>query len=163
MHIYREQYSRRNRVYYKKKRQQAGNEQMVSLALIASIVFMLCRTQTICMWLPLKLIYFCLLFFSRKYGIGRGGVAGAVSGCHEPADNHCIAYRYISMMGIIPAMFRRMGRIPCAAAFIASASLLLPWLTIDLTMREISAVTCASVVFLLPATSIQGAGDGCRK
>jgi stage II sporulation protein E len=146
-----------------KKGSKPGNEQMVSLALIAGVIIYAMPDINNMYVAPVEtLIYFCLLFFSYKYGIGQGAVAGAVSGFAMSLRTGTASHiGILSMMGIIPAMFRRMGRIPCAAAFIASASFVAALVDKStLTMREISAVTCASVVFLLlPANFVYRAQE----
>lgn len=140
-----------------KKGTRPGNEQLVGLAVLTAVIIYAMPYINSMYIAPVEtLIYFGILFFSYKYGIGQGAVTGAISGfamsLRTAAASHI---GILSMMGIVPAMFRGLGRIPTAAAFMTSAAVI--GLAVDemaLTMNEVSALSCAVAVFLLLPRSI---------
>lgn len=134
------------------------NEQMVSIATIVAVVIYAIPDfhNSYVAWLN-SAVYFIILFFTYKYGVGQGAITGAVCGFALSLKGAPIeSIGLYTMMGIIPAVFREMGRFPTAIIYVITASMMgLLNKGMSLTMPEISALITAVIVFvLLPGTLI---------
>ncbi|HKL98956.1 MAG TPA: stage II sporulation protein E [Mobilitalea sp.] len=134
-----------------------NNEQMVSLAFtVAVFIYAVPEAGNLSVAPVETAVYFILLFFTYKYGVGQGTVAGAVSGLAlslrgGPASGIGI----LTMMGIIPAAFRELGRIATASVFIITAFISgTIYEDMALQMREIGALVSAVILFLLLPSSL---------
>lgn len=133
------------------------NEQMVSVAAIVAVAIYAVPGTKNGYVAPLETaVYFIILFFMYKYGVGQGAITGAVCGFAlslrgEPVS--CVGM--YAIMGILPAVFREMGRIPLTAAYVITAALL-GYVNEDmeLTLSEIGALSSAGLLFLLLPGSI---------
>jgi stage II sporulation protein E len=134
-----------------------NNEQMVSVAVIVAVViYAIPEIQNNYIAPVETVVYFIILFFTYKYGVGQGTITGAVSGFALSLRGAPIAdVGVLTMMGIIPAIFREMGRIPTATVYLITASLLgIMNEGMELTMKEIGALVSAVIIFLLLPSSI---------
>lgn len=133
------------------------NEKMFSLALLMAAVIYGMPVFDNGYIAPLEtIIYFGILFSTYQYGIGQGTVTGAVSGfalsLRGAGATHIGVF---TMLGIIPSLFRGMGRIPVAAVFAVTASVMgLADKEMALSANEISALSSAILLFLLLPKSI---------
>lgn len=129
-----------------------NNEQMVSVALMVAVAVYAIPNlhNSYVSWLD-SAVYFIILFFTYKYGVGQGTITGAVCGFTMSLKGAPVEdIGSLTMMGILPAVFREMGRIPTTIIFIITASimgLLNPAMT--MTIEEIGALITAAAVFLL--------------
>lgn len=128
------------------------NEQMVSIAVIMAVCVYAIPNFQYDYLAPLEtVVFFIILFFTYKYGVGQGTITGAVCGFAlslrgaAPSD-----IGMLTMMGIIPAIFREMGRFPTASIYLITAALLSAiGERMQLNIREIGALISAVIVFLL--------------
>ena len=128
------------------------NEQMVSIAVIVAIVIYAIPEYSNAYIAPLEtVVYFIILFFTYKYGVGQGAITGAVCGfalCLRGAPLADVGM--YSMMGIIPAIFREIGRVPTAIIYCITALVLgIVNKDMELALSEIGALTSATLAFLL--------------
>ncbi|MDI9489452.1 MAG: stage II sporulation protein E [Bacillota bacterium] len=134
------------------------NEEMISLSLMVAVLIYALPEVSSPYIAPIEtVVYFVILLFTYKYGVGQGAVTGAVSGFAlslRGAPIHIISL--LTMMGIVPALFRSIGRIPTAAVFsLTSAIISLLYGEIAVSSREIAALSSALLLFLLlPKTII---------
>jgi stage II sporulation protein E len=134
-----------------------NNEQMVSIAAIVAVVVYAIPDVSNSYIAPLETaVYFTILFFTYKYGVGQGTITGAVSGFSlslrgAPIEN----IGMYTLMGIAPAIFREMGRFPTAVIYLITASL---WRFLneggEFTLEQTGALISAVVLFLLLPGSI---------
>jgi len=132
-----------------------SNEQMLSLALIAAAcVYALPDLKNAYVSWLYSGVYFIILYFTYRFGVGQGCITGAICGLTmslkgAPVEN----IGTLAMIGILPAAFREIGRIPTAMVYLVSAFLmgaLNP--AMALSLEEISALITAIIIFLmLPA------------
>lgn len=134
-----------------------SNEEMVSLAIIVAVTVYGIPDINNSFIAPIEtLVYFIILLFTYKYGVGQGAVTGAVCGFALSLRGAPIySVGILTMIGIIPAVFRSLGRIPCAAAFSLTAAIIsLIYEDMTISMRDIGAITSALIVFILLPKSI---------
>jgi stage II sporulation protein E len=134
-----------------------NNEQMVSVAVIVAVAIYAIPDFENSYIAPVEtVVYFIILFFTYKYGVGQGTITGAVSGFALSLRGAPIAdVGILTMMGIIPAIFREMGRFPTATVYMITASLLgIMNEGMELTLREFGALVSAVIIFLLLPSSI---------
>lgn len=134
-----------------------NNEQMVSIAAIVAVVIFAVPDIQNNYIDPLKsVVYFIIIFFTYKYGVGQGTITGAVCGFALSLRGAPLAdVGMYTIMGIVPAIFREMGRFPTTVIYLVSA-FLVGFLREDkeLTTTEIGALASAIVVFLLLPSSL---------
>ena len=128
------------------------NEQMVSIAMIVAVVIYAIPAYKNSYIAPLEtVVYFIILFFTYKYGVGQGTITGAVCGfalCLRGAPIADVGM--YTMMGIIPAIFREMGRFPTAVIYLITALVLgIVNKDMELTLSGMGALTSAVIAFLL--------------
>ncbi len=148
-----------------------NNEQMVSLAFLVAVFLYAVPNLGGPNVAPVETaVYFIILFFTYKYGVGQGTVAGAVSGFALTLRGAPLSGISIyTMMGVITAAFRELGRIPTAAIFALSAGLGgFIYEDMALTVREAGALASAILIFLLLPHSIiyridSSEGEGSRE
>lgn len=133
------------------------NEEMISLSLMmAVLVYGMPRLGNSFIAPIETVVYFVIILFTYKYGAGQGAITGAVAGFAlslRGAPLNGIAM--LTMVGIAPALFRSMGRIPTAAVFTLTISTLsLIFEEMALTTKEIGALSSALILFLLLPKSI---------
>ncbi len=134
-----------------------SNEQMVSLAFLVAVFLYAVPDIGGPNVAPVETaVYFIILFFTYKYGVGQGTVAGAVSGFALTLRGAPLSGISIyTMMGVITAAFRELGRIPTAAIFALSAGFGgLIYEDMALSVREAGALASAILIFLLLPHSI---------
>ena len=129
-----------------------SNEQMVSIAVITSVVLYAIPEINSTYLAPAEtMAYFMILYFAYKYGAGQATITSVVCGlvmCLRGAPAEDIGL--FAMMGIITAVFREMGRFPSVAAFLLTASISgLVNDGMELSLKEIGALASAALVFLL--------------
>ena len=88
--------------------------------------------------------------------VGRGAVTGAVAGLALSLRGASFqGIGMLTIMGIVPALFRSIGRIPTAAVFSLTAAIMgLVFKDLTISLREISALGSALMLFLLLPKSI---------
>jgi len=129
-----------------------NNEQMVSMAVIVAIIIYAVPDFASSYFAPVEtFVFFIILFFTYKYGVGQGTITGAVCGFAMGLRGEPISdIGLYTMMGIIPSVFREMGRIPVAAIYLITAAILgLVNAEMELTIEGIGALSSAVVIFLL--------------
>jgi stage II sporulation protein E len=133
------------------------NEQMVSVAAIVAVVIYAIPDMNYEYIAPLETaVYFIILFFTYKYGVGQGAITGAVCGFALSLRGEPISdVGMYAIMGIVPAVFREMGRFPLAVTYLITAALL-GYVNPDmeLTLSEIGAISSATLLFLLLPGSV---------
>jgi stage II sporulation protein E len=128
------------------------NEQMVSVAVLMAIVIYAIPQYQNSFFSPLEtIVYFIVLFFTYKYGVGQGTITGAVCGFALFLRGANVAdIGMYTMMGIIAAIFREMGRFPTAMIYMMMAAVMgVVNKDMELTIPEISALVSAVIAFLL--------------
>jgi stage II sporulation protein E len=128
------------------------NEQMVSVAVLMAIVIYAIPQYQNSFFSPLEtVVYFTVLFFTYKYGVGQGTITGAVCGFALFLRGANVAdIGMYTMMGIIAAIFREMGRFPTAMIYMMMAAVMgVINKDMELTISEISALASAVIAFLL--------------
>lgn len=129
-----------------------NNEQMISIAVTVAVMIYAIPEFESDYIAPVKtVVYFFVLFFSYKYGVGQGTVTGAISGfALSLRGEGALEVSILTMMGIVPAIFREMGRFPCAVMYLVTTMLLG---TVNegatLSTQEIGALVSSVIVFLL--------------
>lgn len=134
-----------------------NNEQMISVAAMVAVVIYAVPDFHDDYMAPLKtIVYFMILFFTYKYGVGQGTVTGAVSGFALGLRGGSVTDVGIyAIMGIVPAIFREMGRFPTAIMYMITAALMgIVNQEMELTITEIGALTSAVILFLLLPSGI---------
>lgn len=133
------------------------NEEMISLSLMVAVMIYAIPDFGSPYIAPIETaVYFVILLFTYKYGVGQGAVTGAVAGFAlslrgEPL--HVVSL--LTLMGIIPALFRSLGKIPTAAVFSLIAVILnLLYDDMNISIREIGALCSALLLFLLLPKSL---------
>lgn len=129
-----------------------NNEQMISIALmVAAFVYAIPDLKNSYVLWNYSAVYFIILFFAYKYGVGLGTITGVVSGVSlglkgAPIEN----IASFAVMGILSAAFRETGRICTALIYIITA-LMLGLISPDMAMsvEEIAALISGTVIFLL--------------
>lgn len=134
-----------------------NNEQMVSIAVILTVAVYAVPDASSSYIAPMETcVYFIILFFTYKYGIGLGTITAAISGFAMNLRGASVSeVALLTMMGIIPAVFREMGRIPTAVIYMITASTMrLFYEGKELTVRQLGALISAVLIFLLLPRSI---------
>jgi stage II sporulation protein E len=134
-----------------------NNEQMISIAVIVAVIIYAIPKYETSFLAPLEtVVYFIILFFTYKYGVGQGTITGAVCGFSLYLRGGTIEELGLyTMIGILPAVFRELGRFPTASIYLITASLLgLVNESMELSINEISAVVSSVVLFLLLPSSL---------
>lgn len=129
-----------------------NNEQIVSMAVIIAVVIYAVPDYTGAYIAPVEtFVYFIILFFTYKYGVGQGTITGAVCGFALVLRGTPISeVGLLTIMGIIPAIFREMGRIPTATVYMITASIMgLFYGELELSIEQMSALASAVLIFLL--------------
>ncbi len=128
------------------------NEQMVSIAVIMAVcVYAIPDFQSDYL-APLEtVVFFIIIFFTYKYGVGQGTITGAVCGFVLSLRGATLSdVGMLTMLGIIPAIFREMGRFPTATIYLITAALISTLSeSMKLNTREIGALVSAVIAFLL--------------
>lgn len=128
------------------------NEQMVSIAIIMAVSVYAIPDFQYDYLAPLEsVVFFIILFFTYKYGVGQGTITGAVCGFALSLRGAALSdVGMLTMMGLIPAVFREMGRFPMASIYVITAALLgVVGESMQLNVREIGALASAVLLFLL--------------
>lgn len=133
------------------------NEEMISLSLMVAVIIYAIPDFDSVYIAPIEtVVYFVILLCTYKYGVGQGAVTGAVAGFAlslRGAPLHVVSM--LTLMGIIPALFRSLGRIPTAAVFsLITAIVGLIYEDMAVSIREIGAICSALLLFLLLPKSI---------
>ena len=135
-----------------KKGYKLNNEQMVSMAVIVAVIIYGFPEFSSAYIAPVEtVIYFIILFFTYKYGVGQGAITGAVCGLSLSLKGGSISdTAMLTMMGVITGTFREMGKIPTAAVYMISAALM-GYMNSDmeLSIEQIGALVSSVVIFLL--------------
>lgn len=136
-----------------------NNEELLSLAfMVAVFIYAVPELGLETVALVKTFVYFLILMFTYKYGVGQGAVAGAVSGFALSFRGNPVSdLGLFTMMGILPAAFREMGRIPTAIIFAITAAMGgAAFEDMALSVQDIGALASAMVIFLLlPGSLIQ--------
>jgi stage II sporulation protein E len=133
------------------------NEEMISLSLMVAVLIYGMPNLSNSFIAPMETaVYFVIMLFTYKYGAGQGAITGAVAGFAlslRGAPLNSIAM--LTMVGIVPALFRSLGRIPTAAVFSLTITIIsLVYDELALSTREIGALSSALILFLLLPKSI---------
>ena len=134
-----------------------SNEQMVSMAMIIGVLLYAIPELNSDYLAPAQTVaYFVILFFAYKYGAGQGTITAALCGFALSLRGAPIEdIGVFTMMSIITAVFREMGRLPSGCVYLLSASVLgLINKNMELSLKEISALISSVVLFCLLPTSI---------
>ncbi|HHU71273.1 MAG TPA: stage II sporulation protein E [Clostridiales bacterium] len=135
-----------------KKGYKMNNEQMVSMAvLVAVIIYGFPEFSSPYMATVETVIYFIILFFTYKYGVGQGAITGAVCGLSLSLKGGSISdTAMLTMMGIITGTFREMGKVSTAAVYLICAALM-GYMNSDmeLSIQQIGALVSSVIIFLL--------------
>jgi len=142
------------------------NEQMVSIAVIMAVCVYAIPDFQYDYLAPLETaVFFIIIFFTYKYGVGQGTITGAVCGFALSLRGATLSdVGMLTMLGIIPAIFREMGRFPTASIYLITATLLGSISeSMKLNTREVGALVSATILFLLlPGNIIYRAEGGER-
>ncbi len=133
------------------------NEQMLSLAFaVAVFIYAVPEFGNNNIAVVETAVYFIILYFTYKYGVGQGTVAGAVTGFAMSLRGDPISeLGLLTLMGIIPAAFREMGRIPTAVIYAITAAMGgLIFEDMALSIQEIGALASAILIFVLMPRSL---------
>lgn len=133
------------------------NEEMISLSIIMAVV--ICGIPSVggSYIAPVETaVYFIILLITYKYGAGQGAITGAVSGIAMSLRGAPLnGIGWLAMMGIIPALFRSLGRIPVAAVFSLTMAIIgIVYKDASITVKDMGAASSAIVLFLLLPRSI---------
>ena len=102
-----------------------NNEQMVSMAIIVAIIIYAIPDFSGSFIAVETVVYFIVLFFTYKYGAWQGTMTGAVCGFALSLRGAPLTdVGLLTMMAIIPAIFREMGRIPTSLIYLITAVLM---------------------------------------
>lgn len=129
-----------------------NNEQMVSMAaIVAVVIYALPEINNDYIAIIKTFVYFVILFFTYKYGVGQGTITGSVCGFALSMRGEPLAeVSMYTIMGIIPAIFREMGRLPTAVIYSITATLMgFVNKEMELSTNEIGALASAVILFLL--------------
>jgi stage II sporulation protein E len=129
-----------------------NNEQMISIAVMVAVIIYAIPDLKSEYIAPIEtVVFFIILYFTYKYGAGQGTITGAVCGFALSLRGAPITdVGMFTMMGIIPAIFREMGRFPSASVYMITAALLgIANKDMELSLQEISALASAVLLFLL--------------
>lgn len=129
-----------------------NNEQMISIAAIVAVIIYAIPDFKNEYFAPIEtVVFFIILFFTYKYGAGQGTITGAVCGFALGLRGASMADAgMLTMMGIIPAIFREMGRFPTASIYMTTAVLLgMANEGMELNIQEMAALASAVIIFLL--------------
>jgi len=139
------------------KGKKMDNEQMLSMAVIVAIVVYAIPDFAQANISPVEtIVYFVILFSTYKYGVGQGAITAAVCGFvmsfrGEPISDMAL----LCVMGIVPAIFRELGRFPVATMYMITATAMgLLYEGMLLNMHEIGGLASAVIVFLLLPKSL---------
>lgn len=135
-----------------------NNEQMVSMALtVAVLLYAIPELNSDYLAPAQTAAYFLILYFTYKYGAGQGTITAALCGFALSLRGASAAdIGIFTMMSILTAVFREMGRFPCGAVYLIAASAM-GFLNeqMQLSLKEIGALLSAVMVFLfLPGSMI---------
>lgn len=133
------------------------NEEMISLSLmVAVIIYGMPNVSNIYIAPMETVVYFMIMFFTYKYGAGQGAITGAVSGFALSLRGASLnGVAMLTMLGIIPAIFRGMGRIPTAAVFSLTIGIIsLIYEEMAISIKDVAALSSAILLFLLLPKSI---------
>jgi stage II sporulation protein E len=129
-----------------------SNEQMVSMALtIAVLLYAIPDLNSDYLAPAQTAAYFLILYFTYKYGAGQGTITAALCGFALSLRGASAAdIGIFTMMSILTAVFREMGRFPCGAVYLITASAM-GFLNekMELSLKEIGALLSAVIIFLL--------------
>ncbi|BCN28986.1 stage II sporulation protein E [Anaeromicropila herbilytica] len=144
-------------ILYSKKGQVLNNEQIISLSIIVGVfVYAIPRYDTINFSFVETGAYFLVLLLGYKYGAGTGSIAGAACGIVLGIQNNTISViGTMCILGILAGMFREVGRIGAAIAFLLGA-LVFQYLY-SKNMMELSslrALSSSTILFLLLPSSL---------
>lgn len=134
-----------------------NNEQMISIAAMVAVVIYAIPEFSMEFISPLKsVVYFIVLFFTYKFGVGQGAITGAVCGLAIGLRGNSVSeIGLYTVMGIIPAVFREMGRFPTAIIYLLTAVLMGTINSeMELNTAEIGALCSAVILFLLIPSSL---------
>lgn len=134
-----------------------SNEQMVSIAIVVAILIYALPELENAYVAPIKtIVYFIILFFTYKYGAGQGTITGAVSGFALSLRGAPFTeIGTLTILGVIPAIFREMGKIPFVASFALITTMLPTFFDgMEFTSKDIAALISASTLFLLLPSNI---------
>ena len=135
-----------------KKGYKMNNEQMVSIAvLVAVIIYGFPEFTSPYIATIETVIYFIILFFTYKYGVGQGAITGAVCGLSLSLKGAGISdTAMLTIMGVITGTFREMGKMATAAVYLISAALM-GYINSDmeLSIQQIGALVSSVIIFLL--------------
>lgn len=144
-------------ILYSKKGQLLNNEQMISIAIIASIfVYAVPKFDYSRFSLVQTATYFIIIFFGYKYGSGAGAITGATCGIILGLQSNSLnIVGIMCILGIVAGMFREVGKIGTLIAYV-SASLALSYLYENHLMQvnKLSALASSMVLFTLLPRSI---------
>lgn len=133
------------------------NEEMISLSLMVAVIIYGMPNISSLYLAPMEtVVYFVIMLFTYKYGAGQGAVTGAVSGFAlslRGAPLNGIAM--LTMLGIVPALFRGLGRIPTAAVFSLTIGIVsMVYEELAISIKDLAALSSALLIFLLLPKSI---------
>ena len=129
-----------------------NNEQMISMAIVVAVIIYAMPDIPLSYISPVETtVFFIILFMTYKYGVGQGAITGAVCGFVMSLRGVSVMdVGILTMMGIVPAIFRELGRVPTAIMFVITASITgVAYEGRTITTEEISALLSASILFLL--------------
>jgi stage II sporulation protein E len=133
------------------------NEEMISLSLMMAVLIYGVPDISNSYIAPIEtVVYFLIMLFTYKYGAGQGAITGAVAGFALSLRGAPLSgITMLTMVGILPALFRSLGRIPTAAVFSLTIAILnLIYEEMALSTQEIGALSSAIILFLLLPKSI---------
>lgn len=135
-----------------------NNEQMISMAIIVAVCIYAMPEFSNDYLAPMETtVFFAILYFTYKYGVGQGAITGAVCGFALSLRGAPISdIGMFTIMGIVPAVFREMGRFPTAAIYMITAAMMgIMNNGMELTIKEIGALVSALLLFqLFPSNMI---------
>lgn len=129
-----------------------NNEQMISIAVIIAVIIYAVPNISNNYIAPVEtVVFFIILFFTYKYGVGQGTITGAVGGFVLSLRGAPMAdIGMFTMMGIIPAVFREMGRFATASVYMIIAAVMgILYKGMALSVQEMGALVSAVIIFLL--------------
>jgi stage II sporulation protein E len=139
------------------KNTKVDNEQMLSMAVMVAVVVYAVPEFANTYIAPLHtVVYFAILFYTYKYGAGQGTVTGALCGLVLSLRGAPFTeVGFLCMIGIIPAIFRELGRIPTAAIYVVTTAVMgLLYEEMILPVDQIGAMISAILLFLLLPSGI---------
>lgn len=144
-------------ILYSKKGQVLNNEQIISLSILVGVfVYAVPRFDSVNFSFVETAAYFLILLIGFKYGAGAGSISGAVCGIVFSIQNGSTSViGVMCILGILAGMFREVGRIGTALAFLMGA--LLFQYVYSQNLLELSwlrAISSSIVLFLLLPSSL---------